>query len=51
MEVTTQNFKRCDLVQAVGRVDSYTAPTLAEAMEALVNNGRYRIVFDMSGLE
>jgi len=51
MEVTIQNFKRCDLVQAKGRVDSSTAPMLTEAMEALTNDGHYRIVFDMSGLE
>jgi anti-sigma B factor antagonist len=51
MEITTQTFKRCDLIQATGRVDSATAPKLAEAMDSVVNAGRYRIVFDMSGLE
>jgi anti-sigma B factor antagonist len=36
MEVTTTQYKRCDLVTA---------------MEALTNNGRYKIVLDMSGVE
>jgi len=51
MEVTTQAMKRCDLVKAVGRVDSATAPKLGETMDAIVASGRYRIVFDMSGLD
>jgi anti-sigma B factor antagonist len=51
MEVTTQTMKRCDLVKAVGRVDSATAPKLAETMDAIMAGGRYRIAFDMSGLD
>ncbi|MFO7586418.1 MAG: STAS domain-containing protein [Anaerolineales bacterium] len=51
MEVTTQQFKHCDLLVVNGRVDSATAPKLAEALEAVVNGGRYRIVLDMTGLE
>jgi anti-sigma B factor antagonist len=51
MEITTKEFKRCDLVQATGRIDSQTAPQLAEALDAITEAGRFRIVFDMSGLE
>jgi anti-sigma B factor antagonist len=51
MEIKTQTLKRCDLIQPVGRVDSSTAPKLAEAMDAVTNAGRYRIVLDMSGLD
>ena len=51
MEITTKNFKNCDLVTVVGRVDSSTAPQLAEALEGVTGNGRYKIVLDMSGLE
>jgi anti-sigma B factor antagonist len=48
MDVTTTQFKRCDVVKMSGRVDSNTAPKLAEALNALTEAGRYKIVFDMS---
>jgi anti-sigma B factor antagonist len=48
MEVSTTEFKRCDLVKVVGRVDSQTAPQLAEAFASIINAGRFRIVLDAS---
>jgi anti-sigma B factor antagonist len=51
MEVTTTQYKRCDVVKASGRVDSATAPKLAEALEAITGAGRYKIVLDLSEVE
>jgi len=51
LEVTTNQFKRCDVVKANGRVDSGTAPELADAFNAIIEAGRYNIVFDMAGLD
>ena len=51
MEVTTEQFKRCDLVKAIGRVDSNTAPQLATAFEEINDESRFKIVFDMSDVE
>jgi len=51
MEITTTQYKHCDLVKAKGRVDSYTAPQLAEAFNRITDSGRYKIVFDMSELD
>jgi len=51
MEVTTKQFKRCDLVKTSGRIDSQTAPQLADAFNAIMEAGRFRIVFDMSGTD
>jgi anti-sigma B factor antagonist len=51
MEVTTTQFKRCDLIKAIGRVDSNTASHLAEAFSAVNEAGRFKIVFDMSGVD
>jgi anti-sigma B factor antagonist len=48
MEVTATQYKRCDLVKAAGRIDSATAPDLENALNAITENGRYKIVFDMS---
>jgi len=41
MEVTTTQFKRCDLVEVTSRVDSQTAPQLAEAFNAINEAGRF----------
>jgi len=51
MEITTQEFKRCNLIAVKGRVDSATASQLGEAFEATTKSGRYKIVFDMSDVE
>ena len=51
LDVTTKQFKRCDLIRATGRVDSHTAPQLAEAFDAINQAGRFKIVFDMSEVE
>lgn len=51
MEVTTKNFKSCDMIVISGRVDSSTAPQLAEALEEVTGSGRYKIVLDMGALE
>jgi len=51
MELTTEQFKRCDLVKAAGRVDSQTAPQLEEAFRRITDAGRFRIAFDMSAVD
>ena len=51
MEITTKQFKHCDLVKATGRVDSHTAPQLAEALNVINEAARFNIVFDMSGVD
>lgn len=51
MEITSTPYKRCDLVKAVGRIDSGTAPQLQEAMNQITEAGRYKIVIDLSGVD
>ena len=51
MGVETTQYKRCDVVKTSGRVDSATAPELKDAMDALLDDSRFRIVFDMSEVE
>jgi anti-sigma B factor antagonist len=51
MELTTTQFKHCDLVSVKGRIDSATAPQLADALDAIKTAGRFRIVVDMSGVD
>lgn len=51
MEITTQEFKHCVMVTLKGRVDSSTAPEFSRALEKINNNGFFKIVVNMSGLE
>ena len=51
MEVTTNEYKHCDLVAVSGRVDSATANQLGEALDAITNNGRHKIVLDLNDVE
>ena len=51
MEITVQEFKHCDMITIMGRIDSATAPQLTQALEAANNNGKYKLVVDMSDLE
>jgi anti-sigma B factor antagonist len=51
MELTTTQYKRCDVVKPIGRIDGSTAPQLEEAISTLTENGRYKIVVDMSDVD
>ena len=51
MEITTQQFKHCDLLSVKGKVDSFTAPDLTKAIDALNNKNRFKIILDLSKLE
>jgi anti-sigma B factor antagonist len=51
MEITTQEFKHCDLLNVKGRVDSSTAPQFTQALEKVTNAGRFKLVLDMKDLE
>jgi anti-sigma B factor antagonist len=51
MEITTKQFKHCDLVSVKGRIDSSTASKLSETFDALINDGRYKIVVDLGETE
>lgn len=51
MEIAVKEFKHCDVVAVKGRVDSASAPQLAQALDAATESGKYKLVVDMSGLE
>jgi anti-sigma B factor antagonist len=50
MILTTNQFKRCDVIHLEGRVDSSTAPQMNAAIDALLQSGRYHIVLDLSAI-
>lgn len=49
--VTSKQFKHCDLVTVVGRIDSASAPLLQEGLREIMKAGRYHIVVDLDGIE
>jgi anti-sigma B factor antagonist len=51
MEITTTQYKRCDVVKSIGRIDSYTAPDLEEVLSSLTNDGKYKIVLEMEQVD
>ena len=51
MEIETESFKRVDLLTVSGRIDSSNASELEDAFKSLAEDGRYRLVVDLSGIE
>jgi len=48
MEITTTDYKNCDVVHPKGRVDSANAPKLEAALNSIFQAGEYKVVLDMS---
>lgn len=51
MEITTTQYKHCDVVKVTGRIDSATSPRLLEELTKIQDAGRYKIVMDFTDLE
>ncbi len=47
-KVTTKQYKRVDMVEVAGRIDSSTAPQLEQALNKLIQDGHFRIVVDLA---
>jgi anti-sigma B factor antagonist len=47
MDFEVTEYKRSTVLYTSGRVDSYTAPELEEALNQLIEKGQYNIIFDM----
>jgi anti-sigma B factor antagonist len=48
MEITVTAMNNCDLVVVKGRIDSYTAPDLSEALNNITKHNQCKIIMDMS---
>ncbi len=47
MEVSTEQFRRCDLVTVKGRIDINTVKELSAALATIKEAGRYNIAINM----
>ena len=51
LKINNKEYKRVDLLEVVGRVDSSTAPQLEQSLKKVIRDGRYRIVVDLAETE
>ena len=51
MQFSSTHYKHCDLLKVQGRVDSSTAPQLEQELKKIMDDGHFKIVIDMSGVE
>ena len=49
--VNTKQLKRVDLVEVSGRVDSNAAPQFEQAIQKIIDAGRYRIVVNLADVD
>jgi anti-sigma B factor antagonist len=50
MEIVHRPFQRVDLLTIQGRVDAKTSPDLKQKLDSLFQQGRHRIVLDLSNI-
>jgi anti-sigma B factor antagonist len=50
MDISVTSMEKCDLVVINGRIDSYTAPNLSEALSKIAQNNRCKLILDMNGV-
>ncbi len=48
MEVSVNPINNCDVVTVEGRIDSYTAPQLSEALNQITSQNIFKIILDMN---
>lgn len=51
MEITTKEFKRCIVLQTAGRIDHYSAPQLDKMLQNIIEEGKFKLVLDMTDVE
>lgn len=51
MQIVHKKMNRVDLLTITGRMDAAHAPQLKQQIDALFDQGRYRLVLDLEGLE
>ena len=51
MEITHKGFNRVDLLTLAGRLDAASSPQFKQAIDALFEQGRFKIVLDLANLE
>ncbi len=48
MEINVTQYKRCDVVSVIGRIDSSSAPQLHDEFNKLMEDNHFHLVFNMA---
>ncbi len=51
MEIKSELLKRCVLFTVKGRIDSSTAPELQKVVNDSIDEGNFKVVLDLSGVD
>lgn len=51
MQTVVKEFKHCNVIEIKGRVDSSTAPQLSQTLDKVCDQGHFKLVLDLAGLE
>ena len=51
MEISSSQFKHCDVVTITGRLDSFTAPKLSDELGKINDQNRFKIILDFTNLD
>lgn len=51
LTIAIHSYKRVDVLEASGRVDSSNSAELETALQGLMDNGRYQLVLDLSKID
>lgn len=51
VDITTEEFKRVDLIEVSGRIDSSNASELENVFNNFTDDGRYNLVLELSGID
>lgn len=48
MDISVTHHKRCAVVKTAGRIDGSNAPDLSKTFNDLMEDGNYKLIFDMT---
>ncbi len=51
MEISHLDYKHCELFTVVGRVDSFSAPRLAQALADSTSQNRFNLILDLGKVD
>ena len=47
MDLVVTEYSHCKLIKISGRIDSYTAPRIKEALNTMIDDGQHNIIVDL----
>ena len=51
MDLVVTEYSHCKLIKISGRIDSYTAPRIKEALNSMIDDGQHNIIVDLQNVQ